>query len=239
VSSTRNGLRHPTRRASGQLLRQPASLPHKQPTGDDYTYISTDFNTLWTTLFGLTQLFPHFSIAWHLSTCLRYPFSYWLDRFQLFLVGNPDHFQFLLARYQRWRLKAFHLQNTTRFIAQTRRYFHGLTYTSFTSHRLNHFFASTQPGAVSTLQHHTTLLTFFAGTYLTPVIGIRTTYFLLLRNPVWLQIFLVSFVCSNSFSHLLGWKGSSGGGLSCTVQTKSVFLHFSLHMSGRKKREFF
>lgn len=137
--SIHSGPRRLTRRANGQRPRRPASSPHKQLTGDDYTSLSTDFNTLWTA-FSRSHL--AFSTFQHRLASFNLPkipiFRIWLDRFQLFLVGKLRSFPvFTLARYQRWagasgRFPPICKKPTTRFhIAQTRRYIHGLTYTSF------------------------------------------------------------------------------------------------------------
>ena len=131
-------------------------------------------------------------------------FRIWLDRFQLFLVGKSRSFPvFTLARYQRWaapRCVFFPSANTHHSLPHLHR--HGVTSTAShihhsNSHHLDQFFASTQPGAVSTFAHHTTLLkTFFAGIYLTLFNGRQDNIFLL-RSLIWPRTFLISFVCSN------------------------------------------
>ena len=105
------------------------------------------------------SFFPHFSIAWHLSTCLRYPFFvFGSTGFSFSWSANSDHFQFLLSRKipaMDGRLGASYfppakIQPLASTFAQTRRYIHGLTSTSFKTCIIINIFASTQPGAVST-----------------------------------------------------------------------------------------
>ena len=129
--------------------------------------------------------------------------SFNLPKIPIFVLARPvsafpgrqsRSFPVFTRKIPAMALRAFHLQNTTRFIAQTRRYFHGLHIHHSLASSLP-IFASTQPGAVSTLQHHTTLLTIFCWYLPDSCHWDRDNLFIFLRSPIRLQFSLVSFVC--------------------------------------------
>jgi hypothetical protein len=178
-------------------------------------------------------------------------FRIWLDRFQLFLVGHPDHFQFLLlARYQRWAAPRgvflSHLQNTyTRFIAQTRRCIHGLTYTSFALASSLQFSLrySLAPSLLCNI------IRLYSNFLLVPTWpreeNQRTTsvvLFLLLRSLIWLRF--PYFVCLSLSQKLFaspGWKGSLalGRGFYHYCTKIKVFVRFffgSIRASEREEK---
>ena len=111
---------------------------------------------------------------------------------------------------------------------------HGVTSTASHIHHSNShhlkIFASTQPGAVSTLH----IIRLYSQLFLlVPTClrstGIRTTS-LFLRSLIWLRnLFLVSFVCSNfqNFFASPWWeKGALGGGSIFSTVQKSVCSYY-------------
>ena len=164
-------------------------------------------------------------------------FRIWLDRFQLFLVGKLRSFPvFTLARYQRWKGALgrlfLHLQKNQPLAStfvQTRRYIHGLTYTSFKTRIILTIFSLRHSLAPSLL---CTSYDFTQNLFCWYLSCLRSTGFrtmspsaqpYMAENP-----FLISFVrhrlTKNSFFASPSWEKELWGGFLCKLYQNQCVL---------------